>query len=60
VQERYSAAVRQAVADPAVAEQLARQGAEATTNTPAEFRRRLQDEIAKWAAVVKFANVKPD
>ena len=52
--------MRQAVADPAVAELLARQGAEATTNTPAEFRRRLQDEIAKWAAVVKFANVKPD
>jgi tripartite-type tricarboxylate transporter receptor subunit TctC len=60
VQERYSAAVRQAVADPAVAELLAKQGAEANTNTPAEFRRRLQDEIAKWAAVVKFANVKPD
>jgi len=60
VQERYSAAVRQAVADPAVAEQLARQGAEAMTNTPAEFRRLLQAEIAKWAAVVKFANVKPD
>ena len=60
VLERYSAAVRQAVADPGVAEQLARQGAEALTTTPAEFRRRLQDEIAKWAAVVKFANVKPD
>ena len=60
VQERYSAAVRQAVADPGVAEQLARQGAEAMTNTPAEFRRLLQAEIAKWAAVVKFANVKPD
>ena len=44
----------------AVAEQLARQGAEAMTNTPAEFRRLLQAEIAKWAAVVKFANVKPD
>jgi tripartite-type tricarboxylate transporter receptor subunit TctC len=43
-----------------VAELLAKQGAEANTNTPAEFRRRLQDEIAQWAAVVKFANVKPD
>jgi hypothetical protein len=32
----------------------------ATTNTPAQFRRLLQAEIAKWGAVVKFANVKPD
>ncbi len=59
-QERLSAAVRQVVADPAVAEALQKQGAEPMTNTPAEFRKHLADEIAKWAAVVKFANVKPD
>lgn len=60
LQERIAAAVRETVADPAVAEQLAKQGAEALTNTPAEFRALLQAEIGKWAAVVKYANVKVD
>ena len=60
VQERCSAEVRQAVAHPTVAEQLARQGAGATANTPTAFRRLLQAKIAKWAAVVKFATVQPD
>lgn len=60
LQERLSAAVRQAVADPGVAEQLARQGAEPMPNTPAEFRALLQAEIARWASVVKFAKVKVD
>ena len=59
-QARIADAVRQAVADLAVAESLAKQGAEAMTNTPAEFRALLQAEITKWAAVVKFANVKVD
>ena len=43
-----------------MAEQLAAQGAEPLSNTPAEFRTLLQAEITKWAAVVKFANVKVD
>ena len=60
LQARLSAAVRQVVAEPAVAEQLAAQGAEPLSNTPAEFRTLLQAEITKWAAVVKFANVKVD
>lgn len=60
VQERLSVAVRQTVADAGVAEQLAKQGAEALTNTPAEFRQHLQAEIARWAGVVKFANIKAD
>lgn len=60
LQDRLAAAVRQVVADPTVAEALSRQGAEPMTNTPAEFRTLLAAEIAKWAAVVKFANVKAD
>lgn len=60
MQDRIAAAVRETVADAAVAEQLAKQGAEALTNTPAEFRTLLQAEITKWAAVVKFAKVKVD
>jgi tripartite-type tricarboxylate transporter receptor subunit TctC len=60
VQERLATAVRQTVGDAAVAESLAKQGAEPLTNTPAEFRQHLQAEIARWAGVVKFANVKVD
>ena len=60
LQERLAAAVRETVADPGVAEQLAKQGAEALTNTPSEFRALLRAEIAKWAAVVKIAKVKVD
>ena len=40
-------------------EYLATQGAEAVGNTPEEFSRHIQSELAKWARAVKAAGVKP-
>jgi len=45
---------------PDVQEQLGKQGAEVVTSTAAEFRSMLTAEVAKWAKVVKEANVSLD
>jgi tripartite-type tricarboxylate transporter receptor subunit TctC len=48
-----------AVRAPGVAEQFARQGAEVSTSTPAEFSTIIRAEMAKWAKVVREAGIKP-
>ena len=50
---RVHAAIVAAVAKPKVAEQLAAVGSEPVANSPAEFAAFINDEIAKWAKVVK-------
>ena len=45
---------------PKIKQQLAAQGAEPSTNTPAEFAAFLKEEGAKWAAVAKSANIEPE
>jgi tripartite-type tricarboxylate transporter receptor subunit TctC len=60
VLERLGAEVRSAVADPKVHEQLDKQGVDAASNTPAEFRAFYLAEIAKWGRAVKLAGIKPD
>ena len=47
----------EAMADPAVKEKLASQGAELIGDTPEHFRRFIETEIAKWAKVIKDAGV---
>jgi tripartite-type tricarboxylate transporter receptor subunit TctC len=41
-------------------ERLAKQGTEVRTDTPEAFGKFIRDEVAKWAKVVKEANVKFD
>ena len=41
-------------------EYLAQQGAEAVGNTPEEFAKHIENELAKWARAVKAAGVKPE
>jgi len=41
-------------------ERLAKQGTEVRTDTPEAFAKFIRDEVAKWAKVVKEANVKFD
>ena len=43
---------------PEMRESLSKQGAEVRTNTPDEFSAFIRDEKARWAKVVKEANVK--
>ena len=45
---------------PEVKEALGRQGAVADTSTPQEFSAFIKSEFAKWARVVKQANVRPN
>lgn len=52
--------IRVAVADQHVRETLAKQGAEPLTSTPEEFSAFIRSELARWAKVVKDANVKAD
>jgi tripartite-type tricarboxylate transporter receptor subunit TctC len=47
----------EAMADPAVKEKLASQGAELIGDTPEHFRGFIESEIAKWAKVIKDAGV---
>lgn len=47
----------QAMADPAVKEKLAAQGATLVGDTPEHFRSFIADETAKWAKVIKDAGV---
>ena len=56
--ERVSAEARKALADPAMKAKLAEQGIVAVGNTPEEFRAFVADEIARWAKVIKDANIK--
>ena len=60
--EAVIASVRHAVVDalnaPAVREKLAAQIMEAIPTTPAEFRARIDADIARWTPVIRAANIK--
>jgi tripartite-type tricarboxylate transporter receptor subunit TctC len=49
-----------ALASPAIKEKLLAQGAIPGGNTPAEFAKMIEAEIAKWAPVVKASGAKVD
>lgn len=57
---KLQAAFAQVLQNPQVREKLLLQGAEAATATPAEFDRRVRDELAKWEFVIRNANIKPE
>jgi hypothetical protein len=39
---------------------LAELGGTTLPGSPADFGRLIDDEVKKWARVIKFANIKPD
>jgi tripartite-type tricarboxylate transporter receptor subunit TctC len=53
-------AVARATRDPAVREQLRKQGADPVGNTPDEFNAYLREELARWSEVVKVSGAKVD
>jgi len=57
---RISDAARQAIASPEVRKRLDSEGAIPVGNSPEEFARFVQTEIARWAKVVKFSGAKPE
>ena len=55
-----AAAVARAAASPDTRKRLHEQGAEPVGDTPEEFQRQLQDEVARWAEVVKVSGAKAE
>jgi len=56
---RLHAEVAKIARNPVLRSRLAAQGLELVGNTPAEFDAFIRHEIAKWAAVLKAAGIKP-
>jgi tripartite-type tricarboxylate transporter receptor subunit TctC len=56
---KLDAEIRAGVSDPDTRKRLTAVGAEPRTMSSAEFNRFIADEIAKYAKVIKFANIKP-
>ncbi len=57
---RLNADFVRAFSDTAVKERLLGQGAEVAPGTPEQFGAFVKSEMAKWAAVIKRAGIKPD
>jgi tripartite-type tricarboxylate transporter receptor subunit TctC len=57
---KLNAAFAKVLDNPQVKEKLLAQGAEAAPSSPAEFDRRIKEELAKWDVVIKSANIKPE
>jgi tripartite-type tricarboxylate transporter receptor subunit TctC len=57
---RLNAAMVKVLALPDVKEKLFAQGAEAVSNTPAEFEAIIKDELGKWEYVIREAKITPE
>jgi tripartite-type tricarboxylate transporter receptor subunit TctC len=55
---RIQREVVEAIASPAIRDKLAAQLMEPIGNSPAEFRTRITAEIARWAPVIRAADIK--
>ena len=60
VVDKLNAAVSKIASQPDVKQLWNKQGAVPMVMTPVEFDKYLQDDIAKWARVIKTANIKAD
>ena len=58
--ERLHTAFDAAIADPALKARFPELGVTAFQSTPAEFGKFVSDEVAKWANVIKAANIRVD
>jgi tripartite-type tricarboxylate transporter receptor subunit TctC len=58
--DKLNAAANEALKDPQLRELMLSQGNEIGGGSPAEFAALIKSEAAKWSAVVKTANIKPE
>ena len=58
--DRLNAAANEALQDPQLRELMLSQGNEIGGGSPADFAALIKTESAKWGAVVKTANIKPE
>jgi tripartite-type tricarboxylate transporter receptor subunit TctC len=57
---RLAQAVAKAAAAPAFRKSLAEQGNDVETNTPAEFGKLMQGEVARWRKVIQTSGITPE
>jgi tripartite-type tricarboxylate transporter receptor subunit TctC len=57
---RLNQAIRGALEDPRMREQLMREGANPAALTPAEFAKFVREDIERWAPVVRSSGAKPN
>jgi tripartite-type tricarboxylate transporter receptor subunit TctC len=60
VVDKLSREAAAAVRRPEIRDRFVQLGIEPVGNTPAEFTQFLKNEVAKWAKVIRDANVKID
>jgi tripartite-type tricarboxylate transporter receptor subunit TctC len=60
VTDKLNEAVSKISSQPDVQQLWSKQGAVAMVMTPAGFEKYLQEDVGKWASVIKAANIKPD
>jgi tripartite-type tricarboxylate transporter receptor subunit TctC len=58
--EKVNLAINRALEDPSIKKNLSERGIEIIGGTPARFGEHLQSEIAKYARIVKSANMQID
>lgn len=58
--QKIHTATAEVLRDPEVVASLAKQGLQPTRRTPEEFAAFIKVDMARWAAVVKSANITPD
>ena len=58
--DKLNAAANEALKDPQLRELMLSQGNEIGGGAPADFAALIKSEAAKWSAVVKIANIKPE
>jgi len=60
VKDTLHGAMVKALQDPEVAKNLSAQGIEVVANTPEQFTQFLQQELAKWKAVIETGKITVD
>jgi tripartite-type tricarboxylate transporter receptor subunit TctC len=58
--KRLHAEIARAVASPDMGERLAVSALEAAPNTPEQFRKKIEEELKRWARVIKDAGIKQE
>lgn len=58
--DKLNAAIKTALADKEVQDKLIKQGCEAMQNTPQQFAKLLQDDLANWQKIVKDSGARVD
>jgi tripartite-type tricarboxylate transporter receptor subunit TctC len=58
--EKLNTEINAGLSDPTMKARFAERGAKVLPGSPADFGKLIAEETAKWAKVIKFANIKPE